>query len=159
VKKLDEKLTSEANVRTWQDHIPLQWKYTAGVAGDRFLRLLMQGKIQASYCKNCEKLYLPPKIFCKDCFVQLNEWRDVPEDSGSIYSFTTVSRGNGEKPETIVLVRFDGVDGGILGRLRVGRDEKPRIGMKVKPAFKPKNARTGDLSDIEYFEKIPEPSK
>jgi uncharacterized protein len=159
---MDEKISSESQVRTWTDHIPLQWKYTAGVAGDRFLRLLMQGKIQASYCKNCDKLYLPPKIFCRDCFVQLDVWKDVPEDGGSIYTFTNVStkQPDGSKEtETIVLVRFEGIEGGILGRLKTARDQKPKIGMKVKPTFKPKNSRIGDLSDIEYFEEIPPPSK
>jgi uncharacterized OB-fold protein len=161
---LDEKISSEADVRTWTDHIPLQWKYTAGVAGDRFLRLLMQGKIQASYCKNCGKTYLPPKIYCRDCFAQLNEWKEVPEDSGSIYSYTMVPRKSHDESrepdkQVIVLVRFEGVEGGILGRLKTSKDEKPRIGTKVRPVFKPKNARIGDLSDIEYFEKIEEKSK
>jgi uncharacterized protein len=155
---LDEKITSESQVRTWTDHIPLQWKYTAGVAGDRFLRLLMQGKLQASFCKNCDKLYLPPKIYCRDCFAQLNEWKDIPDDSGSIYSFTKLpARSDGSKAsEVIALVKFDGVVGGILGRLKVAKDDRPRIGTRVRLVFKPKNARTGDLSDIEYFEKIVE---
>jgi uncharacterized protein len=159
---LDEKITSESQVRTWSDHIPLQWKYTAGVAGDRFLRLLMQGKIQASYCKSCDKLYLPPKIYCRDCFAQLNEWKEVPEDSGSVYSFTVVPQKTGaesKEREIIVLVKFEGVEGGILGRLKTAKDERPRIGTKVRPVFKSKNSRTGDLSDIEYFEKIEEKSK
>lgn len=159
MRKLDEKITSEASVRTWTDHIPLQWKYTAGVAGDRFLRLLMQEKLQASYCKSCDKLYLPPKIFCKDCFGQLDEWKDVPEESGTIYSFTSVSQKGKGAPRTIVLVKFEGVEGGILGKFKAAKDEKPRIGMKVKPTFKPRNSRIGDLSDIEYFEKIQEPPK
>jgi uncharacterized protein len=157
---MDEKITSEAKVRVWTDHIPLQWKYTAGVAGDRFLRLLMQGKIQASECKNCKKSYLPPKIFCKDCFSQLNDWKDIDENTGSIYSFTTLpNKKDGGKEETIVLIRFDGIEGGLIGRMKSSKEEKPRIGMKVRPVFKPKNSRIGDLSDIDYFEKLPDSSK
>jgi uncharacterized protein len=149
-----EKVTNNAEIRTVRDHIPLEWKYTAGVAGERFLQLLKQGTIQASVCRSCGKSFLPPKIFCKDCFVQLTEWKEVPDDSGSIYSFTNVrSTSSDSVRQVIVLVKFDGIEGGLIGRLKAGREE-PRIGMKVKPVFKKKDLRKGELSDIEYFEKI-----
>jgi uncharacterized protein len=150
-----EKITNNAEIRTWRDHIPLDWKYTAGEAGERFLQLLKQGKIQGSICRSCGKTFLPPKIFCKDCFVQLTEWREVPDDSGSIYSFTKVRSkdSGGSSSQVIVLVKFEGVEGGLLGKFRTGREE-PRIGMKVKPVFKKKDQRRGELSDIEYFEKV-----
>jgi len=117
------------------------------------LQLLKQGKIQASVCRSCGKTYLPPKIFCKDCFIQVTEWREVPEDSGSIYSFTNVRAKDGNSSQLIILVKFEGIEGGLLGRFKTGREE-PRIGMKVKPVFKKKDQRKGELSDIEYFEKV-----
>jgi uncharacterized OB-fold protein len=146
-----EKISNQTEIGINQDHIPLNYKYTAGVAGDRFLQLLRQGKLQASHCPNCNKLYLPPKIFCKECFAQLNEWRDVPEESGYLYSFTSVTNAQGKR-DLVALVKFEGVEGGILGRLKSSKEE-PKIGMKVKPVFKQKNERIGDLSDIEHFEK------
>ncbi len=142
---------NEEELKRWSDHIPLMWKYTAGIAGERFLQLLKQGTLQASVCKNCNKLFLPPKIFCKDCFAQLNEWRDVSQDDGFIYSFTSLTSGDGRR--TVVLVKFDGVEGGLLGFFKPGREE-PKIGMKVRAVFKPKQERKGSLSDIQYFEKI-----
>jgi uncharacterized protein len=144
-----EKISSNKDLRTWNDHIPLQWKYTAGVAGERFLQLLKQGKIQAAVCRSCNKTYLPPKIFCKDCFIQLTEWKEVPEDTGYIYSFTNVGNPNA----VIVLVKFEGIEGGLLGKFKAGREE-PRIGMKVKPVFKRKDQRRGEIYDIDYFKKI-----
>ncbi len=148
-----EKISNNAELRTWRDHIPLDWKYTAGEAGERFLQLLKQGKIQASVCRSCGKTYLPPKIFCKDCFVQVTEWREVPEDTGSIYSFTQVRVNSASTSPIIVLVKFEGIEGGLLGKFKPGREE-PRIGMKVKPVFRKKDQRKGELSDIEYFEKV-----
>jgi uncharacterized protein len=148
-----EKASNNAEVRTWRDHIPLDWKYTAGVAGERFLQLLKQGTIQASVCRSCGKSFLPPKIFCKDCFVQLTEWKEVPPDSGVIYSFTKTWPRNASASQVIVIVRFEGVEGGLLGKFKAGREE-PRIGMKVKPVFKKKDLRKGELFDIEYFEKV-----
>jgi uncharacterized protein len=148
-----EKISNNAELRTWRDHIPLEWKYTAGVAGERFLQLLKQGTIQASVCRSCGKSYLPPKIFCKDCFVQLTEWKEVSADSASIYSFTKVRENGNPESQVIVLVKFEGIDGGLLGKFKAGREE-PRIGMKVKPVFKKKDLRKGELSDIEYFEKV-----
>jgi uncharacterized OB-fold protein len=152
---MDEKITSETKLGVLTDHIPLQYKYTAGVAGDRFLQLLKQGKLQASRCEKCDKLYLPPKIFCKECFSQLNEWKDVPEDSAYLYSYTSVKKtGNSadQAKEIVALVKFDGVEGGILGKLKSSREE-PRLGMRVRPVFRQKSERKGDPSDIEYFEK------
>ncbi len=152
-----EKITSEAKVGINKDHIPLNYKYTAGVAGDRFLQLLKQGKLQGSQCPKCNKLYLPPKIFCKECFSQLNEWKDIPEDSGYLYSYTFVRKKNDNEDSSggdlIALVKFDGVEGGLLGRLKSSKEE-PKIGMKVRPVFKQKGDRIGDLSDINYFEKV-----
>ncbi len=136
------------SLRTWRDHIPLDWKYTAGEAGERFLQLLKQGKIQASICRSCGKSFLPPKIFCKDCFIQLTEWKEVPEETAYIYSFTGV--GGGHHPQVIILVKFEGIEGGLLGKFKAGREE-PRIGMKVKPVFRKKDQRRGELSDIEVL--------
>ena len=45
----------------------------------------------------------------------------------------------------IVLVKFEGIEGGLLGRLKTGREE-PRIGMKVRPVFKKKDQRKGGLN-------------
>lgn len=151
---MPEKITNNVEIRTWRDHIPLEYKYTAGVAGERFLQLLKQGIIQASICKSCGKSFLPPKIFCKDCFVQMNDWKEVSVESASIYSFTRIppERSNSE-PQLIVLVKFEGVEGGLLGRFKPGREDA-RIGMRVKPVFKKKESRKGELSDIDYFEKV-----
>jgi uncharacterized OB-fold protein len=137
-------------MREWKDHIPLRWKYTAGVAGDRFLSLLKNSSIQASICRNCNNSFLPPKIFCKDCFVQVTEWRELAPDAGTVYSYTKVK--NGASSQYVALVKFDGVEGGLLGTLKSPREE-PRIGMKVKAVFKPKDQRIGALSDISNFEK------
>jgi uncharacterized OB-fold protein len=154
-----QRITNNEGIRLWRDRIPLEYKYTAGIAGERFLQLLKQAKIQGSFCRSCGKTFLPPKIFCKDCFVQVIEWKEIPTENAYVYSFTTVKKTNGEAPgskrdgdATIALVKFEGVEGGLLGKLKPGREE-PRIGMKVKPVFKPKDQRTGQLSDIEYFEK------
>jgi len=147
-----ERLENNDEMRTWKDHIALQYRYTAGVAGDRFLQLLKQGRIQASVCKRCGKAFVPPKIFCKDCFVQLDEWKDVPEESAYVYSFTSISGKEGAR-ETIVLVKFDGIEGGLLGKFKPSGEEQPKVGMKVKAVFAAKDARKGQVSDIAYFEK------
>jgi uncharacterized protein len=155
-----EKIANNEEIKLWKDHIPVEWKYTAGVGGERFLQLLKQGKVQGSLCRSCNKTFLPPKIFCKDCFVQVTEWREIPDEAGYLYSFTKVknekSADGSRKSDgstVVVLVKFEGVEGGLLGKFKQGREE-PRIGMKVKPVFRPEDQRRGELSDIEYFEKI-----
>ena len=142
-----ERLEDNQELRIWKDHIPLRWKYTAGIAGDRFLHTLKQGKLQGSLCKSCKKIFLPPKIYCKDCFIQLEEWRDIPSDSGYLYSYTS------RKDETIALVKFDGVEGGLLGKIKFS-GKTPKLDSRVRVVFRPKDSRTGSMSDIAYFEEI-----
>ena len=156
-RKKMERIPNNEEMRRWSDHIPLRWRYTAGVAGDRFLQLLKQGKIQGSVCKRCGKTYIPPKIYCKDCFVQIDDWRDVPEGSAYLYSFTELKDSGDAGSTTVALVKFEGFEGGILAKLKLASRETPRIGMKLNPVFKPKDLRKGDLSDISHFEKLRSP--
>ena len=59
---------------SWVDSIPLHYEYTAGVAGEKFLRGLMAGKILASYCPSCKRAALPARMYCVDCYSQTSKF-------------------------------------------------------------------------------------
>ena len=74
---IKERLTSLRDARTWEDKIPFHYEYTAGEAGERFLRGLIDGKILGARCENCQLTYLPPKMYCTNCFREIASFRDL----------------------------------------------------------------------------------
>ena len=150
-----EKLAQQSQVRHWTDSIPLEYHYTAGVAGEEFRRELKEnGRFLASICPKCKNTYVPARMYCPTCFVETKE-RSTINKPGHVYSYTTVTRdraGNQTtRPTVIALIRFDGVKGGMVHKLEVDDPEKLAIGMKVEPVLKEPSARTGALTDILSF--------
>jgi uncharacterized OB-fold protein len=149
---MEERIDTVEDIRQWVDSIPLRYEYTAGVAGERFFRGLMAGKILAGYCSNCRKASLPPRIYCVKCFGEIGKYVRV-RPIGRVSAMTTTRSGQDGKvldhPVTFGYITFDGVSGGILHRI-VG---KARVGSAVKPRFKPRRDRTGSILDIEGFER------
>ncbi len=150
-----EKLVKPSMARHWTDSIPLEYHYTAGVAGEEFRRELKEnGRFLASKCSKCKSTYVPARMFCPNCFIEMKE--NLPlEKPGFIYSFTTVNRDRSgeatDEPVTIALIKFEGVKGGIVHRLDVDDAEKAAFGMKVSPVLRKATERTGALTDIIAF--------
>ena len=74
---LKERVTNVERLRTWRDQIPFHYEYTAGLAGERFLRGLQEGKILAAECSKCGKRYVPPKAYCVDCYLEISNFTEV----------------------------------------------------------------------------------
>lgn len=150
---LKERVTSVERLRSWKDKIPFHYEYTAGLAGERFLRGLQEGKILAAECPKCRKRYVPPKVYCVDCFLEINRYKEVGPE-GVVAAIARSSVGfNGERlarPKTFVFIGFEGVTGGFI---HTAPGPGIRIGTKVVPVYKPKEKRRGTLLDIEGFAK------
>jgi len=150
-----EKITRPLDARHWTDSIPLEYHYTAGVAGEGFRRELKEnGRFLSSKCAKCKTVYFPARMFCPSCFVEIKENTPL-EKPGFVYSHTTVNHNRaGEplnEPLTLALVKFEGVKGGIVHRLQVDQPNDVSFGMKVVPILKDGNERTGALTDIIAF--------
>ena len=153
-----EKIDLPIQARHWTDSIPLEYHYTAGVAGEEFRRELKEnGKLLTSKCPKCKTSYLPARMFCPSCFIETKE-RTTIGKPGYVYSHTVVSRdksGNRtSEPTLVALVKFDGVTGGIVHRLETDFPDKVTIGLKVEPVLRESNHRTGALTDIIYFKPL-----
>jgi len=148
---LKERLTNVGSMRTWTDQIPFHYEYTAGVAGERFLRGLREGKILGSECPKCKKTYIPPKTYCLGCFVEVKKLREAGPE-GTVAAVAESSVGfEGERlkrHKTFVFVGFTGVTGGLI---HFGSGKGLKIGDRVAPRFKPVGSRKGSLLDIEGF--------
>ena len=58
-----EHIERVTDLRTWPGDIPVRHLYTAGLAGERFLREIKDhGRFLGSRCETCAYTYVPPSI-------------------------------------------------------------------------------------------------
>ena len=124
------------------------------MAGERFLRGLIEGRILASQCSNCGKRYIPPKAYCVDCFLEIKRFTQLGS-LGLVAAITESSVGFGgdrlAKPKTFVFVVYKGVTGGLI-HYAIG--PRPEIGSKVVPKFRAPKKRKGTILDIKGFVRV-----
>ncbi len=146
-----ERLTSVESLRSWTDQIPFHYEYTAGVAGERFLRGFKDGRILASACEECGKRYVPPKMYCTDCFVEIRKYEEVgPAATVAALAESYVDfEGKAlARPRTFAFVTFKGATGGLI---HYASGKGLGVGSAVAPRFREKGKRTGTVLDIEEF--------
>jgi len=146
-KEFIEKLS---DARVQKGNIPVWWVYTPGIGGEIFYKGLKQGKIKGAYCKYCESIILPPRMYCEDCFEKIDKFVDV-EGPFLVLAMTEVYLdldGNRLKePQKVALIGGSDLKGGIIHFL--DPEEDIDVGDSVKPVFK--KERVGSLKDIEFF--------
>ena len=130
--------------------------YSAGAVGSRFLIELRDNKrIMGIRCPTCNRVYVPARSVCKDCFAQLNEWVEV-SDKGTLLTYTVCHQPNRVQPMAIPIVygviQLDGADTGFVHMLGEVDSEQLRIGMRVQAVFKEK--REASILDIKYFKPL-----
>jgi len=149
---LKERLSLPGEAKTWPGELPVQSLYTAGAAGDRFLKTLKaKGRFLGAACKTCNEVYVPPKLYCEKCMSELTEWSEVGPN-GAVESWTELHVGLDGKPlaepQFVGLIRLDGATTSIVHRLA----NKPCcIGMQVTAVLKPAAKREGAITDIIHF--------
>ena len=143
---------------SWEGDMPTLGRYTAGIAGEKFFREIQKNaKFLGTVCPACEITYVPPRLYCEQCFAHLDEWVDLPT-TGRVHTFTAVHLdldGNRlAEPRILAFVNVDGADGGLVHFLGEVESEQVCIGMPVEAVFKKKADRKGSILDIEYFKPL-----
>ena len=137
----------------------LKYDWDNGVAIARYLEELKNGKIIGKKCNKCNRIMIPPRMFCELCFRPTDDWVYV-KDTGKVNTFSIsyvhwdASRiKEGEPPYLPAVIEIDGASKGmgILHLLGEVIPDEIKIGMKVKAVWKPDNERTGAITDIKYF--------
>lgn len=142
--------------RVWKGVMPVQFLYTAGVAGERFFQTLKRkGVFAATHCEECRITYLPPRIYCERCFADLSKaWR-VVAPVGRVHTYTLVHVDRDghplSSPELVACVRIEGTDGGLVSRLLEIAPADVHIDMPVELVLAPSRKRRGTLDDILGF--------
>ena len=151
-----QRIQSAEDMKHVKGKMPVNFLYTAGVAGERFLREIKENaKILGVRCRKCDMVHVPPKIYCERCFERLGEWTELASE-GQIETFTMCyfdADGNRlAEPEILAVIRLEGANEGIIHRVRKIRDQQVHVGMEVKAVFREKKDRVGSVLDIAYFE-------
>lgn len=153
-----EQTNSVDDLTNWKGHMEADYRYTAGPIGDTFFTLLQEDEtFVANTCPDCGQTYLPPRLYCEDCFVEIpEEFEEVP-GTGTVGTYTVARIDTNERqldePRVLALVEMDGADTSLLHEI----DVEPRAvatGMRVEPSFKPSDEREGRLTDIAHFEPV-----
>jgi uncharacterized OB-fold protein len=150
-----EKVDKNTEAKVWRGEIPIQSRYTAGLAGEKFFREIMEsGRLLGAYCPEDDYTYVPPTLFCERCLAKLEDWVEVGPE-GTVISFTLLMEAMDgsplEEPDILALIQLDGADSVLVHRLGKVLLDELAIGMRVKPVLKPKKQRQGSILDIVHF--------
>jgi len=150
-----EKVDKLGKAIPWYGNIPIESRYTVGIAGERFFREIQDNaRLLGTRCPNCDLTYVPPMMYCERCFTRLEEWVEVAS-RGTVHTYTVLHidlEGSPlTEPEIMAFVKLDGSDGGLVHRLGEVSPDQVEIGMEVEAVFKAKGEREGSILDIEYF--------
>jgi len=136
---------------------------SAGQAISRFLNELKNGRIIGRKCYGCNRILVPPRIYCEICFKATDEWiyiRDIGKVVTAVVSYITVDARKAEKHEVVGIIEFVDAPGqGIFHRINVNPENvinRKIFGVTVRAVWKNINERKGDINDILYFEPIEE---
>ena len=151
---MKERVTRPEEFKYICGDFPVEYVYTAGEALEPFFKSIRdKGKLIGARCNSCGFVYLPPTIFCEQCFTRINETVKV-SDHGIVESFTVsfldVDGNWLDEPVCWGLIRLEGASTTLLHQL-LCEPEELYFGMEVKAKFKPKNKREGSIKDIEGF--------
>ena len=157
---------SDAQFRTAtgavDDAVDARYEWDAGVAISRYLDGLEDGRILGRECRSCERVLVPPRMFCERCFRNTDGWVEV-EATGIVQTFSICNirwdMQPLEEPELPAVIAIDGSDGGFLHKLGEVAPDDIRIGMAVEAVWKPEEEREGSILDIAYFRPLADASE
>jgi hypothetical protein len=153
-------LEHPTDATVWRGNLPLSHRYTAGIAGEKFLLALKnEGKLFGTKCPQCGYVYVPARMYCERDASHLDDATWVPVGSeGELLSFSAVyvdlDGKHLETPQWVGLVRLDGASSVTLHYLGQVKPEALRVGMRVQVVLKPANERVGSIKDIAYFKPL-----
>jgi uncharacterized OB-fold protein len=134
----------------------LRYAWSSGVATGRFLRGLKDGQIWGRKCDRCERVMVPPRMYCERCYRPTDSWVRL-RDTGRVvtYSIAYVNfdASRRKEPILVAVVEIDGASPlmGILHLLGEVKPDKIKVGMRVQAVWKDGAERQGAITDIRYF--------
>lgn len=149
-------MSSGAKGMNFEGKLDLPFKYSAGRTASRFLiEIRDKQRILGKRCPKCNRVIVPARLFCKECFTQTAEWVEVGPE-GTLLTFTVVFRGEKhhpkEPPFAYGMIQLDGADTSLVHFLGQTDVAQLRPGLRVRAVFSEK--RIGHILDIKHFETV-----
>jgi uncharacterized OB-fold protein len=146
----------EIEKKVFRGRIKVPYKHTSGAYVEKFITDIGKNhKIMGVKCPKCNKVFVPPKMICFECFQKMEEWIEVG-NSGTITGFTVITHSTPvlplEPPFTYTRIRLEGADTDFVHLIKENDPSKLKVGMKVEAVFKEKPRKR--ILDIEYFKPI-----
>jgi len=140
----------------------LHYRWAVGDVAKRFFEGLKQRKILGTKCPKCKRVLVPARTFCPRCFVKTSDWLEVGQ-RGNLRTFTIINfrypNQVREPPYIVGIIELEGADTGFvhyIGGVDLTDLEKAAqqlaLGVKVEAVWR--EARVGDILDIEHFKPI-----
>lgn len=159
----DDIRTGKALVTEW--HPKAQYEFDAGIAISQFLNGLKAGQLLGRKCNACERIVIPPRMFCELCFRRNDAWVEL-KNTGRVntfsVSFVNWDASRRQTPQVPAVIDIDGTNPGmgilhLLGEVGDSLEEvlkRVKIGMAVEAVWKPADQREGAITDIQYFRPV-----
>jgi uncharacterized OB-fold protein len=137
----------------------LSYHWDTGAAIGRYLEELKHGRLIARRCDHCQRIMIPPRMFCERCFRPTDAWVYL-NDTGRILTFSLcyvawdVRRL--KQPQIPAVIAIDGASPG-MGILHLVKNISPkqvRVGMAVRAVWRAPSKRRGSVTDIAYWEPV-----
>jgi uncharacterized OB-fold protein len=146
----------EGRVLTERWDPDLRYAWDTGIAISRYLQGLKEGKLLGSFCSTCERLVVPPRIVCEQCFRPMREYLPV-KDTGTVNTFSISHVAWNaqpiQTPDIPAVIDLDGASPGIgiLHKLGEVDPNAVQTGLRVEAVWEPARKRKGAITDIRYF--------
>lgn len=134
----------------------LEYAWDTGKAIGRFLTELRRGRLVGTFCKQCGRTLVPPRIFCERCFKDIDRW--VPlKDTGTVQTFSvcfvTWDMKRIKTPQIPAVIAIDGATEGygLLHLVKTKDWKNLKVGDRVQAVWKTAKKRKGAITDILYF--------
>ena len=141
--------------------ISLDYTYSAGMSGSRFLRAIQQGKLLGQRCPVDGRVYFPTRGSCPQHGVPIEGEPVELADKGTIVTFS-INRVPSENidlelPYAAIQVLLDGADTVLMHVLGECDVADVHMGMRVQAIWKPREEWGTSIENIKYFAPIDEP--
>jgi uncharacterized protein len=136
------------------------FNYAVGLHGSKFLSELgKNNKFFGIKCPKCQKVYIPPRRVCGECFIEMDEFIEVGP-KGKIGTFTIlryafIDPETGEQkpvPYGYGFIQLDGADTLFQHYINIDDISKIKIGARVEAIFSEEKKES--VKNILYFKII-----
>ena len=134
----------------------VEYRWDVGTAMAGYLDGLRRGVILGRLCPRCQRVLLPPRAFCEQCFAPTVRWVELG-DGGTIDTFAIChiawDATRIDTPQVPAVIAIDGAAPG-MGMLHLVAGVDPgliRVGQRVRAVWRPPAERLGSIADIAYF--------